>query len=192
MAPKPLRLTATIPLRPDGTLRLAVVADTHSHPHARLTRQLTAWAPDAILHAGDIGDRAVLDTLATIAPLHVVRGNIDAREHDLPDVLVVTAGALRIYLTHIAVTGPRLRADVARAARAEGAALVVCGHSHIPFIAKDRGVTVFNPGSVGPRRFHLPIVYGTIELGPSGLRLAHVDAETGRSWLPPALPGPSI
>ncbi len=192
MAPKPLRSTATIPLRPDGTLRLAAVADTHSHPHPHLTRQLKAWAPGAILHAGDIGDRAVLDMLATIAPVHAVRGNIDARDHDLPDVLVVIAGELCIYLTHIAVAGPRLRADVARAARAQGAALVVCGHSHVPFIAEDCGLTVFNPGSIGPRRFHLPILYGTIEIGPGGVRLAHVDAETGRPWLPPAVPGLSI
>ena len=56
MAPKPLRSIATIPLRPDGALRLAVVADTHSHPHPKLGAGLTAWAPDAILHAGDIGD----------------------------------------------------------------------------------------------------------------------------------------
>jgi putative phosphoesterase len=189
MASKPLRSTATIPLRPDGMLRLAVVADTHSRPHPHLTRQLEALAPDAILHAGDIGDRAVLEKLATIAPLHAVRGNIDAREHDLPDVLVITAGKLCIYLTHIAVNGPRLRADVARAARAQGATLIVCGHSHIPFIAGERGLTVFNPGSIGPRRFNLPILYGTIELGPHGVRLAHVDAETGGPWLPPDLPG---
>jgi hypothetical protein len=48
---------------------------------------------------------------------------------------------------------------------------------------------VFNPGSIGPRRFHLPILYGTIELGPGGVRLAHVDPETGQPWLPPAIPG---
>lgn len=188
MPPKALRATATILARPDGTLRLAVVADTHSRPHAALAPQLTAWAPDAILHAGDIGDRAVLDALGAIAPVHAVRGNIDARERDLPDVLIINAGPLCIYLTHIAVIGPRLRPDVARAARAEGATLVVCGHSHVPFIAKERGLTIFNPGSIGPRRFHLPILYGTLELGPEGVRLRHIDAETGESWLPPPVP----
>jgi predicted phosphodiesterase len=88
-------------------------------------------------------------------------------------------------LTHIAVYGPKLRAAVARMAQAEGAALVVCGHSHVPFIGTDRGITVFNPGSVGPRRFALPIVLGTIEVTPAGFKLAHVDAETGQMWLPP-------
>ena len=68
---------------------------------------------------------------------------------------------------------------------AAGASLVVCGHSHVPFIAKQRGLTVFNPGSIGPRRFHLPIVFGTIAVTPQAVRLAHVDCETGRPWSPP-------
>jgi predicted phosphodiesterase len=61
----------------------------------------------------------------------------------------------------------------------------VCGHSHVPFIGRDRGLAIFNPGSVGPRRFDLPIVWGTMSLGPRGLALAHVDAATGAPWQPP-------
>lgn len=182
--------TDTLSLRVDGTLTIAVVADTHSKPHAAMDERLRAIAPDAILHAGDIGDREVIDQLAPIAPVFVVRGNIDTRS-EFPDILtldvVVADGELRlrIFLTHIAVTGPRLRADVARMARAARAQLVVCGHSHVPFIAKDRELAVFNPGSVGPRRFQLPIVFGTIAIAPSGIRLTHIDCETGQRWLPP-------
>ena len=44
--------------------------------------------------------------------------------------------------------------------------MVVCGHSHVPFIGRDRDLTVFNPGSIGPRRFHLPIVFGTMNVTP--------------------------
>jgi uncharacterized protein len=62
---------------------------------------------------------------------------------------------------------------------------VVCGHSHVPFLGRDRGLTVFNPGSIGPRRFHLPIVFGTIDVTLAGLRFAHVDCETGMQWSPP-------
>ena len=175
-----------IALRDDGTLRLVAVADTHSQPHAQAEERLAALAPDAILHGGDIGDLAVLDRLAAIAPVYAVRGNIDTRAPGLPDVLTLELGsALRILLTHIAVAGPRLRGEVARRARAGGATLVVCGHSHVPFIGGERGLTVFNPGSIGPRRFHLPIVFGTIDLGPGGVRLAHIDCETGARWMPP-------
>ncbi len=170
-----------------------VVADTHSQPHPQAAEHLAARAPDAILHAGDIGDLAVLDQLARIAPVHAIRGNIDVHAPDLPDVLTLdlvrgTEDAqplLRMLLVHIGVHGPKLRAEVAGMARAHGAQVVVCGHSHVPFLGRDRGLTVFNPGSIGPRRFHLPIVFGTIDVTPAGLRLAHVDCETGAPWTPP-------
>jgi uncharacterized protein len=184
-----LKKTASLPLREDGSLRLAVVADTHSQPHAATAKHLTALRPDAILHAGDVGDLEVLTALAEVAPVLAVRGNIDGHAPALPDVLTLDLvgprAGLRILLTHIAVNGPRLRAEVVRLAHAEGATLVICGHSHVPFIGRDRGLTVFNPGSIGPRRFHLPIVFGTLDVTPAGVRLAHVDCETGQPWSPP-------
>lgn len=170
-----------------ATPRLVVVADTHSQPHPRAAERIAAIEPHAILHAGDIGDLAVLTALGRIAPVYAVRGNIDARI-ELPDRLVLDLRwgerATRIFMTHIAVAGPVLRADVARRARAAGAPLVVCGHSHVPFIGGDRSIAVFNPGSIGPRRFHLPIVFGRIDFGDR-LRLTHIDVETGAVWLPP-------
>ena len=177
----------------DGHLRLVVVADTHSHPHPDSAAHITAERPDAIVHAGDIGDLAVLTELEKIAPVYAVRGNIDVHAPDLPDVLTLdlVRGAddsqplLRLLLVHIGVHGVKLRAEVAAMARAQGAQAVVCGHSHVPFLGRDRGLTVFNPGSIGPRRFHLPIVFGTIDVTSAGLRLTHVDCETGAPWTPP-------
>ena len=182
--------TRTATIEAADHLVLAVVADTHSEPHPHAAQHLRALGPHAILHAGDSGELSVLDELAEIAPVHAVRGNIDTRARDLPDVLTIdlTRGertVLRILLTHIAVAGPRLRAEVAKRAREEKAQLVVCGHSHVPFIGVDRGLTVFNPGSIGPRRFSLPIVFGKIELTATGVRLAHISAETGQPWSPP-------
>lgn len=188
MPPRLKHQSASLALRDDGTLTLAAVADTHSHPHAATRARLTELAPDAILHAGDIGDAGVIDDLAEIAPVLVVRGNIDTRS-TYPDVLSIELAnaqhRLRILLTHIAVAGPRLRVEVARMARADGASLVVCGHSHVPFIGRDRDLTVFNPGSIGPRRFSLPIVFGKIAIAPTGVKLQHIDCETGQPWLPP-------
>jgi putative phosphoesterase len=179
----------TLPVGQDGCFRLAVVADTHSKPHPATRERLLELAPDAILHAGDIGDFGVLDRLAEVAPVFAVRGNIDEHARELPDVLILdlvegTARKLRLMLVHIAVFGPKLRADVARLATREGASLVVCGHSHVPFIGRDRGLGVFNPGSIGPRRFNLPIVFGTIDVTATTARLAHIDCETGAPWTP--------
>lgn len=183
---------AKVAARADGAFRFAAVADTHSRPHPATEQRLSELRPDAILHAGDIGDLEVLDRLAEIAPVFAVRGNIDARTSDVPDLftLDVMSGAsleLRLLLVHIAVYGPKLRADVARVARSEGATLVVCGHSHVPFIGRDRGLHVFNPGSVGPRRFQLPIVLGTIDVTAGAVTFTHFDCETGKRWSPPPL-----
>jgi uncharacterized protein len=181
--------SATLPLRADGGLRVVVVADTHGEPHPESRRLITDLGPDAILHAGDIGDLRVLDGLAELAPLFAIRGNIDEHARDLPDALTLDVRSpsetvLRLLILHIAVYGPRLRPDAARRARESGASLVVCGHSHVPFIGRDRGLIVFNPGSIGPRRFRLPIVFGVLELAAGAWSMRHVDCETGRMWAP--------
>lgn len=175
---------------PAGPARIAVVSDTHSTPHPNTLPLLEAEAPAAILHAGDIGNLGCLEPIAQIAELVVVRGNIDGRATHLPDVvdLRITWGEqrLRVVLTHIAVRGPRLRADARRLAARHHADVLVCGHSHVPLIARDGHVAVFNPGSVGPRRFTLPITFGVLDFGERGLSLRHVDCETGQRWHPPA------
>lgn len=176
-------VTATATL-PADTARVVVVADTHSAPHPKTAELIAARRPQAIIHAGDIGDHGVLADLATIAPVHAIRGNIDSR--GLPDVLELELGGLRVLVIHIGVAGPRLRGEVAKRARTAGASLVICGHSHVPFVGGERGLTVFNPGSCGPRRFHLPIVFGLVERRDGNkLSLSHVDCETGHAWLPP-------
>ncbi len=180
---------AELSLNERGELRVAVVADTHSQPHPLAAKHIAALAPSAILHAGDIGDLSVLDELAKIAPVIAVRGNIDERASDLPDSVSVRvrAGgetALTLLLMHIAVYGPRIRADAARLATKRGARMIVCGHSHVPFIGQDHGLTVFNPGSIGPRRFHLPIVFGVLEIAAGKLSVRHVSCETGKAWSP--------
>lgn len=176
-------------LRPDGGLTLVVVADTHSRPDPRSADVIARQAPDHILHAGDIGALSVLDELRAIAPVTAVRGNIDAQVPGVPDLATidVTDGAhcvLRLVMLHVAVYGPKLRADAARLARAEKAQLVVCGHSHVPFLGRDQGFTVVNAGSIGPRRFRLPIVFAVVTIAREGASVRHVSCETGDTWRP--------
>lgn len=181
----------TLRTRQDGGFCFGVVADTHSKPHPKTRERLAELKPDVILHGGDIGDLGVLDELAQVAPVLAVRGNIDAQVSEVPESLIVELVnhadimKLRVLLVHIAVYGPKLRAEVARRASSERAGLVVCGHSHVPFIGRDRGIGMFNPGSIGPRRFQLPIVLGQIEVAANSVKLRHIDCETGETWLPP-------
>ena len=174
---------------PDRDFNVVVVADTHGQPHPKTRAVIEQLAPDVILHGGDIGDLSVLDRLRALAPLYAVRGNIDGRAPALADSMDIELmsgerSVLKLLLIHIAVYGPKLRAEVARLATTHQARLVVCGHSHVPFMGRDKGITLFNPGSIGPRRFNLPITLGVLQVGTSGISLRHVSCETGQTWLP--------
>jgi hypothetical protein len=170
-----------------AVLRIVVLSDTHGRPNPQLGARIDELAPAHILHAGDVGALSVLRDLEKRARVTAVRGNVDGR--DLPDLVTIDVlhgetTAIKILMTHDALSGTKLRADVARIARAEGASLVVCGHSHIPFAARDGDITVFNPGSAGPRRFQLPIVLGVVEVSAEGVSVRHVNCETGGPWTP--------
>jgi len=134
---------------------IGVVSDTHGLLRAEAIHALRG--SELILHAGDIGQAAVIDKLERIAPVRAVRGNVDGERWamDLPDRLSVEADGVWMYLLH----------DVSMLdiePRASGFSVVVHGHSHKPRNEARNGVLYFNPGSAGPRRFHLPVTVGRL------------------------------
>lgn len=147
---------------------IGVISDTHGllRPEA-----LTALAGvEHILHAGDIGDPGILDTLEKIAPVTAIRGNVDSWGDcaDLPATNAVELGGLVFYLVH-SVTDLDIHPDVA------GVAVVVSGHSHKPSLKSRDGVTYLNPGSAGPRRFNLPVTVALVTLSEKKLEARIVD-----------------
>ncbi len=173
----------------DRPLRVVVVSDTHSAVHPNTANVVRSLNPDHLLHGGDIGNLAVLDELAVLAPLIAVRGNIDELAPGVPDSVDITLRLggrtlLKLILMHIAIYGAKLRAEAWRLAKEHNARMVVCGHSHVPFMGRDKGLVMFNPGSIGPRRGFLPITLGLLEVSPSGINLRHVSCETGETWRP--------
>ena len=56
-------------------MKVGVISDTHGLLRQEVLEILRSC--DCILHAGDINNRGVLDTLEQIAPVYVVRGNND-------------------------------------------------------------------------------------------------------------------
>ncbi len=177
----------------DGRLRIVAVADTHGQPHPAARERIRALRPDSILHAGDMGELSVLDELERLAPTIAVRGNIDSRSTGLFDVITVELVSgddvvLTVLLIHIGLFGVRLRGEVRRLAADRLAQLVVCGHSHIPWLGNDGKVTVFNPGALGPQRFGRPITIGLIDVRRDGVSLEHWDCVTGERWRPTPSP----
>jgi putative phosphoesterase len=141
---------------------VGVISDTHGLMRPEALAALRGV--DHILHAGDVGDPAILDTLRALAPVTAIRGNID--EHGLcsglPSIEVVTLHNRTFYMLH-----DRQALDLDPAAA--GFAAVISGHSHRPLIEWRQGVLYMNPGSAGPRRFTLPISLGLVSLSPDEL-----------------------
>jgi len=153
-------------------VRVAVLSDTHGRPHPDTLARVAAFAPAHILHAGDVGGAHVLVALERLAPVSAVRGNVD-RGSALPERRLVRLGSARILLVHAALAGARLRAEVVRAAREARVDAVVCGHSHVPWAGACGGLLVVNPGSVGPRRFRLPVAFATLDVFAEGVVVRH-------------------
>jgi putative phosphoesterase len=130
--------------------RIGLLSDTHGllRPEAKTFLK----GSDYIIHGGDIGDPKILEELALTAPVTAVRGNNDkgiwAEMLPVNDFLKV--GEIFIYVLHD-LTELKIKPV------AEGVQIVVTGHSHKPLVYDHEGVLYVNPGSVGPRRFKLPI-----------------------------------
>ena len=119
-----------------------------------------------IIHAGDIGAPEILTTLATIAPVTAIRGNIDhdAWARKLPETEVVEIGGVSIYILHNL-------AQLDLKPEAASFKVVISGHSHVPKQETRNGVLYFNPGSAGPRRFKLPVTVGRLIIEKKNLRV---------------------
>jgi putative phosphoesterase len=139
---------------------IGVISDTHGLLRPEALAALRGV--EHILHAGDVGDIAILDGLREIAPVTAIRGNVDGTGAcaELPATDVVELGDRLFYLVH-SVHDLDINPVVA------GVAMVVSGHSHRASVEVRDGVIYFNPGSAGPRRFSLPVTVGfvTVEDG---------------------------
>jgi len=111
----------------------------------------------SILHMGDVCDPAILEQLASVAPVHAVRGNCDhgAQLAALPETCAVDVFGHTGYLIH---NLDDLDVDPV-AARIP---FVFYGHTHKPQETESGGVRFINPGSIGPRRLTLPISYALL------------------------------
>ncbi|MDZ4021832.1 metallophosphoesterase family protein [Pseudomonas sichuanensis] len=143
-------------------MKVGVISDTHGLLRPEALAALEGCA--LIVHAGDIGKPQVLEALAALAPLRVVRGNNDVAlpwAQGLPDVDRFEVQGWQVLLVHDLADVP--------AHLDQGVQWVITGHSHKPLIEQREGCLYLNPGSAGPRRFSLPVTLALIEVGADAL-----------------------
>lgn len=142
-------------------MNLILLSDTHGLLRPQVLDFLRG--ADVILHAGDINSQAVVDRLASFAPLYAVRGNNDKDwAQALPRDLTVTLGGVRFYMVHNQKDVP---ADLSETD------VVVFGHSHKYLLQQRGSVLWLNPGSCGPRRFHQEITLMRAEVSDGTIRV---------------------
>ena len=155
-------------------VRVVVLADTHVPDFAK--RLPDGLAPalrraDLILHAGDVTAPAVLDELASYAPVHVALGNNDG-----PDVeawggheeVHLELEGVRLAMVHD--SGPARGRERRLRRWFPDADVVVFGHSHIPIDAEADGLRLFNPGSPTWKRRQPAATYGTLSIRDGAVR----------------------
>ena len=142
---------------------IGVISDTHGLVRPEALEALRGSGH--IIHAGDMGDPAILERLAALAPVTAVRGNVDsgAWARKIPRTDVVEIQGFTIYVLHNLV-------ELDLNPESAGFRAVIYGHSHVPRQEFKNGVLYFNPGSAGPKRFHLPISVGKLLVESGKLR----------------------
>ena len=157
--------TQAITCRPNQPYTIGVISDTHGLLRPEVIPSFKGV--DLILHAGDVGDPEVLDGLKSVAPLFVVRGNMDygSWADRLPVSRSLSIGKTRLFLIH---DMDRIDGQVALA----HFQVIISGHTHRPLIEEQNKVLFFNPGSAGDQRRRQPVSIGKLVLYNG-----HLDAQ---------------
>lgn len=157
----------------DTLLRIGLIADTHGLFRATIPALFAGV--DAIIHAGDVGNKSVLACLRAIAPVDAVSGNVDDRDDpELPRERTLPVGELSLHVSHGDELGrPNATLLLAR----YPADVVVFGHTHRPlYYRADDGRMVINPGAAGPRRFDLRPSVAILSVTGRETRVEFLDA----------------
>lgn len=140
---------------------IGLISDTHGLLREEAINNLKDC--NLILHAGDIGKNYVIERLEKIAKTEAILGNVDINIGNpiLPNEKNLEVMDKRVYLIH----------DISKISidlKSENIDIVVYGHSHKRDIYEKDGVLYINPGSIGAKRFKLPISMAKLIIKENG------------------------
>jgi putative phosphoesterase len=130
--------------------RIGVVADTHNVWHPRASSLLKGV--DEIWHLGDLCQESIVDELRALAPqIEVVLGNNDFGLVYPMSRTIERMGKI-FHLIHILPDEVPKNID-----------WICYGHTHVPDRSQKKGVSFFNPGTVGRPNKGAPASLGFLE-----------------------------
>lgn len=146
----------------NNRVTVGIISDTHGLLRNEAVDALQG--ADLIIHAGDIGNPAIINELGDLAPVVAVRGNMDNDDwaYNFRRTEIVEKNNILFYVIHDI---GRMDLDPA----VSDIRVVVSGHSHRPSTGRHKGVLYINPGSAGPRRFKLPVSVALLHINGQSL-----------------------
>ncbi len=151
-------------MNPPRAIRIGVLADTHGLFDPAIVQYFRGV--DHIVHAGDIGNRTVIEQLEELAPVTAVSGNVDGyRTSGFPSEATIELSGFRIAIRHILYEGGKLTKEGRAFLDRTRPDICIFGHTHQPKSEWLGDTLLFNPGSAGPKRFTLPRMLGVITMG---------------------------
>lgn len=135
---------------------IVILSDTHGFLDPKIPVHITGC--DEVWHAGDFGSVIISDSLADMAKLRGVYGNIDGKEirsiH--PENQLFTLEGIQVFMTHIGGYPGRYQPRVKQILQQEKPDLYICGHSHLCKVVRDTeiGLLHINPGAAGIEGLH--------------------------------------
>jgi hypothetical protein len=151
-------------------MKIGVIADTHIPDRAKeIPREiLEAFKQvDMIIHAGDLVDLSVLETLKNSCQnVRAVWGNMDPHEvrKKIPQKDIVKIGDYKIGVIHGWGPADKLIELAAKEFKDDDVQVIIFGHAHEALKEKIGGILYFNPGSATDKMFSPYNSYGIIEI----------------------------
>lgn len=137
-------------------LKIGLLSDTHGYLDKAVFKHFDVC--DEIWHAGDFGNLALAEELATFKPLRGVYGNIDDQSLRMvyPEDLKFSCEDVPVWMTHIGGYPDRYAPRVRNEIYLNPPKLFISGHSHILKVIYDKkiGCLHLNPGAAGKQGWH--------------------------------------
>lgn len=157
-------------------VRIGVISDSHGYLDPAVPGIFGGVT--LIVHAGDIGDPAVLAALREVAPVTAVAGNLEPEEllASLPREAAGVVAGVRFVVAHKRKRlFKRLAAGKVPPGLDDVPALVIYGHDHVPAASWVEGTLFLNPGTASaPDSEDDDPTVAVVELQDSGLAVTFV------------------
>ena len=159
-------------------MKILIISDTHRKDNNFLKIMEDIGTIDLLIHLGDVEGSEEKIAKAAGCPVEMVAGNNDFFS-DLPSEKTLQIGKYHVMITHghryyIGMGNEMLKQE----AVAQGADIVMYGHTHRPAYSDEDGLITLNPGSISyPRQAGREPSYMIMEIDENGavnVQLMHV------------------